>query len=1838
MLRFLRAAALPLLATATLALGSTSSSFAQFTQGNLVVVQPQGSSSAGQAVSLLEITPSGTLAHTYTVIPSGGASQLTISGSASSEGFWSLSAERDRIITVGYDAAAGTASVASTTTVNRLIGTVDDLGNFTRQYSQPVYSGNNIRSGTSYGANFMSGGTSPGIVLMNTATALSTAVSNVRCLQSINGNMYFSANSGALKGVYQLGAGISAATGQGVDSIAKDPSSNSAYGFAISPDGNTMYVASATSGILKFIRTTGSHYQFALASYTVYATACSGLAVDFSTANPTIYATLTTGLSLIKLVDAGSTVTSPTILYSTTSATPLRGVMFAPSRYGSVSGNAAICSGNSATVTFTGNPHGVITYNINGGTNQTITLDSAQGAATVGTGTLTSNATYNLVSITTPGGTKSLAGSITVSVNPLPAAIGGASTVCAGTMATLTDGTASGTWASNTAAVAAIGTNGALSAVSAGTTTISYTLPTGCYTTTVLTVIAAPAAIGGTLSVCEGNTTTLTNATSGGTWQSDAGTVASIGSSSGIVSGFAANTANITYTAFNGCTTQAVFTVNPLAAISGAAPVCVGATSTLTNTNTGGTWASDNTGVATIDATAGVVNGVANGTATISYTLSTGCTATAVVTVNPLPGSIGGTLELCAGSATALGNTGGGTWASSTVAVAAIGTGGIVSAASAGTTTITYTLPTGCFTTAIVTVDPLPAAISGPSAVCSGSVITLSDASAGGTWSSLSGNCHIADATAGIVSGNIVGSGTIKYTLSTGCYIMKSVTVNDVPAAISGTAVVCEGGTTTLSDGTTGGTWSSTATAIAAIGPVDGTLSGVAAGTSTVSYILPTGCYATTVATVNSLPGAISGTLQVCQGAITTLGNMITGGSWAETNGNAAVDAVNGVVSGVTAGTDAVTYTLGTGCYTTAVVTINSLPGTISGAAAICIGAAETLSSATTGGTWSSANTAKATIDASAGVITGVASGTAVVSYILGTGCYDTRVETINVLPAAITGAGTVCVGSNITLSDAATGGTWASADAPATVLVDGSTGAVTGVAAGVANITYTISTGCSIATAVTINELPAAIAGTGSVCAGNTLTLADATTGGTWLSGSGMATVDAVIGIVTGVSAGAATISYISGEGCVQSAGITVNALPAAISGTSALCAGASAVWTDAASGGTWASSDATTAAVGSSSGIVTAVNPGTATITYTLPTGCMATKAITINGAPAAITGTGAICAGNTLTLADAITGGTWSSTTTSIATVGSASGVVTGVANGTAVISYTAATGCATSTVVTVSATPSAITGATSVCAGSVASLFNTVGGGTWTSGNTTIATIGAATGTATGMAAGTVTISYALSSGCVVTATLTVNPLPASIAGSAVVCSGASSTLHDAISGGIWTSSNTAIVTVDAASGVLAGIAPGTAYITYTLPTGCRIFTAATVGVTPPAIAGTAVMCTGTTATLTNAIGSGSWSSSDTAIATIASASGIVNGLGAGTAGITYNYSGCIASVVVTVNLSPSAITGGTLVCLGAPLSLADAVAGGTWSSSNAGVATINSAGVVTGVAAGTTLVSYTLGGVCRTTAVLTINYAPAIPIITTHPGTPSCSGANYQNFGTNIAPAAGVTYEWTVDNASLLATGAGSQYCLVNLNTPGTATILLSATLGTTGCVRSDSVQVTVNTGVATFVSNIIYSGGELICTDNTYDTYQWGYDDAASLDSTIVPGATTQDYYVSTLDLLHKYYWLMTTKNGCRQKAYYNAPATIVNAPSLADVAVQLYPNPAASLINVKLEGAPAGTYTVLVYDMPGRLVAQQVFAGSNAAVSVDGLVPGTYSMVVLSEGQRIATRLFVKQ
>ncbi len=327
----------------------------------------------------------------------------------------------------------------------------------------------------------------------------------------------------------------------------------------------------------------------------------------------------------------------------------------------------------------------------------------------------------------------------------------------------------------------------------------------------------------------------------------------------------------------------------------------------------------------------------------------TGANGNGQVTITVLcnsPGAVVGSNTVCVGATSSYSNptsVTGGTWSSSNVAAGTINAStGVFTGISAGVTTLTYTVsnPCGSLATKTITVNPLPADISGPSSVCTGTTITLTSATSGGIWSSSNGSQAIIGSTSGVVTGISAGFPAISYSIA-GCNAIKNITVNTSPAAISGATTVCPLLTTLFTNATSGGTWSSSNTSLATVGSSSGVVTGVAGGVPTISYVVPNGCSATKPVTVHSL-SPITGILGVCSiGSTVTLSNATTGGTWSSSNtGVATIGSSTGVVTSIGLGASNITYTTPTGCIALATFGVTGAPNVynVTGGGGYCAG------------------------------------------------------------------------------------------------------------------------------------------------------------------------------------------------------------------------------------------------------------------------------------------------------------------------------------------------------------------------------------------------------------------------------------------------------------------------------------------------------------------------------------------------------------------------------------------------------------------------------------------------------------------------------------------------------------------------------------------------------------------------------------------------------------------------------------------------------------------------------------------------------------------------------------
>ena len=816
---------------------------------------------------------------------------------------------------------------------------------------------------------------------------------------------------------------------------------------------------------------------------------------------------------------------------------------------------APVCAGGS--VVLTANFPLLCSYqwynsagSISGATNATYTATTSDNYyVTISTGaTVSSTSPY-----TSPCSSSS--NTVAVTISTPPAAITPPSApLCSLATTTLVETVAGGTWSSSSSSIATVSSSGVVTGgATNGLATISYTTAGCAPATAVISVTAAPAAIGGTFIICEGASTTLTDPTLYGTWSTGGSAIASIDAITGVITASTTSmgSAIVTYTTVCGIATQTISVTGTPAAIGGTFIICEGSSTTLTDPTLYGTWSTGGSAIASITGT-GVVTGSSSitGITTVTYTTVCGSTTHAFsVTAAPAAISSTSTILCSSGMTTTLSESVPfGTWSSSGGAATFSSATGIVTATSDGIETISYTTVCGTQTISIVSTER-PGPIGGaPASLCAGATATLTDpVTVGGSWN-VSGGAATIGAATGILTGS-TGTTTptpVTVTYSTGCAPDRttSVMINPSAGPITGTppSPMCVGATAPLHDAIPSGTWTSSSTAIAAVGTSSGIVTaGATMGIATITYTI-FGCPpATTQISVTAAPAGIMGGEMVCTGASITLTDATPFGVWSYTDiwGDISIGATTGIVTGVAVGSVSVSYTTGCGTPATFLVEVTTSPSTITGSGFVCVGSTTTLSDAAPYGIWSlpAGTSSIATIGMSSGILSGLSPVSGLlVTYSTGCGAPITRPVAVLASPVAITGPTLVCVGSAITLSDLGVpSGTWSITSGAGYATIDPVSGILLGTAVGPVTIQYSTGCGTPAVYHVNVSDIPGAITGPGGVCVIGSITLADPVPGGTWSQidlGPAYSAIDETTGVLTGYYPGTVLISYTTGCG----------------------------------------------------------------------------------------------------------------------------------------------------------------------------------------------------------------------------------------------------------------------------------------------------------------------------------------------------------------------------------------------------------------------------------------------------------------------------------------------------------------------------------------------------------------------------------------------------------------------------------------------------------------------------------------------------------------------------------
>jgi hypothetical protein len=708
--------------------------------------------------------------------------------------------------------------------------------------------------------------------------------------------------------------------------------------------------------------------------------------------------------------------------------------------------------------------------------------------------------------------------------------------------------------------------------------------------------------------------------------------------------------------------------------------VCVGEPVQITDISTDSPTAWSYTIEGAMAATSALQNPSATFTAAGVHTISleatngigTSMPYTATIAVNALPNiTAGSPVDVCAGSSIILNGSG----ASTYTWTGGVNDGVSFAATASAVYTVTGTDANGCknSVTQTVTVKSLPTiSVSGPTAVCLGSAITLTVAGADAyTWSNSGSNSDvITDSPASNITYSVVGTNTM-----TGCSnnITKAVTVNSLPIVTANNGSVCTGNVFTI-------TPSGASTYVYSSGSQ--TVSPSVNATYTVTGTDANGCSASAVSdvTVLALPVISVNSGSICEGSAFTI---VPNGaiSYVYSGGSAVVSPVTNTSYTVT-GADA------NNCVSLPVisdVTVSAMPVVSVNSGTICSGDMFTMnpSGALTYIYSNGSNTVVPTSNTNYTVTgtdaMGCVSNPAVSSV------------TVFALPIVSVNSGTICSGVSFTMTPSgASSYVYSNGSAIVSPLSDASY-----------SVTGTSAQGCvssNVAvSSVTVISLPVVSVTSGTICQGGIYTMT-ASGAATYVYSNGSQTVNP--SVTTSYS-----VTGVASNGCVSSntavATITVYSLPAlTITSNTAICSGDNSTLTvSGANSYVWNTTSTVTSIV---------VSPLTNT-SYSVigidANGCqnMAVQLIAVNPLPIVTINSGAICPGGSFTL-------TPSGALTYVYSSGSP--VVTPASTTAYSVVGMDANGCmsadAVATVSVVNALTISVSGNTTICNGQTASL--------------------------------------------------------------------------------------------------------------------------------------------------------------------------------------------------------------------------------------------------------------------------------------------------------------------------------------------------------------------------------------------------------------------------------------------------------------------------------------------------------------------------------------------------
>jgi hypothetical protein len=306
----------------------------------------------------------------------GTSGRLVASGTATTEGFLSRSQDGRYLIVPGYDAAVGTASITSSTTVPRVIARVDGNAaiDVTTSYVDATGAGN-IRSATSVdGTRFWTSGSTQGPRTIaygaTSATVISTSNTNTRQINVFANQLYISSGASATIRMATIGSGTPATSGQTMTQLPGVilTSAFNAFFFADldgAPGLDTLYIADETTNtVSKWSLVSGTWTQ----SGSIPVATARGLAGVVNGTSVTLYVTSgATGTPVLTFTDASGyngtlSGTATTLISSAGTNKAFRAITMAP-----IGGTVTIPNAPTGLTATPGDSHVLLNWNASAG-------------------------------------------------------------------------------------------------------------------------------------------------------------------------------------------------------------------------------------------------------------------------------------------------------------------------------------------------------------------------------------------------------------------------------------------------------------------------------------------------------------------------------------------------------------------------------------------------------------------------------------------------------------------------------------------------------------------------------------------------------------------------------------------------------------------------------------------------------------------------------------------------------------------------------------------------------------------------------------------------------------------------------------------------------------------------------------------------------------------------------------------------------------------------------------------------------------------------------------------------------------------------------------------------------------------------------------------------------------------------------------------------------------------------------------------------------------------------------------------------------------------------------